>query len=324
MKRFLLAVLGIVVLGVIALGIFVATFKPAQRPALDVKVARTPEQVARGEYLVTSVLGCGDCHSTRDWTKYGGPQIGAHLGGGEIMDKRYGFPGSIQPPNITPDKTQGIGDWTDGEIMRAIREGIDRQGKPLFPFMPYEGYKYLSDGDTEAVVAYLRSIPAAPTATQPKKIDFPVGFFTAMVPQPLKGPVVAPPREKSVQYGEYLSKVAGCYFCHTPVDSKMQALPDMLMAGGQDFHGPWGVVRSGNLTMDPETGIGAMDREAFIDNVHGQLDPANLVTVTPDKNTVMPWITLHGMTREDLGSIYDFLQTIPKRKNQVEKRPAAS
>ena len=70
-----------------------------------------------------------------------------------------GSPGAVYPPNITPDKETGAGNWTDDQLARAIREGIGYDGRALFPFMPYENFRYLSDEDLASVIVYLRSIP---------------------------------------------------------------------------------------------------------------------------------------------------------------------
>jgi hypothetical protein len=62
-------------------------------------------------------------------------------------------------PNITPDVLIGIGGWTDGEVVRAIREGINRDDEAMFPIMPYYLYRKMADTDIRALVAYLRGLP---------------------------------------------------------------------------------------------------------------------------------------------------------------------
>src|SRR4051812_26986981 len=86
--------------------------------------------VTRGEYLVKFLLACGDCHTTPD--SRGQPQMtaSAFLAGGRD------FPvGSMHvfTSNLTPDDTTGLGTWTQDQIVRAIRDGLDNMGKPLFP-----------------------------------------------------------------------------------------------------------------------------------------------------------------------------------------------
>ena len=69
-----------------------------------------------------------------------------------------GPPGIVAPTNITLDKETGIGNWTDGEKIRAIREGISRDGTALFPMMGYERFRYMSDEDVHSLVAYLNTL----------------------------------------------------------------------------------------------------------------------------------------------------------------------
>src|SRR5215207_8741457 len=136
MKTFL-RVLGIALLAVVALAAIGVSYltlrKPAQRPASAVKFEATPERVARGQYLVNHVTICFDCHSERT-TAYGLPfKPGREGVGGFVWDQRIGFPGTLAASNITPDPETGLGQWSDGEIVRALREGVDREGKALFP-----------------------------------------------------------------------------------------------------------------------------------------------------------------------------------------------
>ena len=128
---------------------------PKYRVASAEPIERTEERVDRGKYLVESVLNCYGCHSVRDYTFYSGPTKPETQGqGAECFDDKVGFPGKVCAQNITPDRETGLGDWTDGEVMRAIREGVSRDGRALFPMMPYKTLRQLSDTDTQAVVAY--------------------------------------------------------------------------------------------------------------------------------------------------------------------------
>src|SRR5690606_21212425 len=225
MKKALLIIGGILLLGVTALAVFVVTFQPNKRPAPELTIESTPELVTRGRYLTHHVLGCIECHSKRDWEQFGGPVVGAEAAGAPCFDHRDEMPGKVCASNLTPHES-GLGEWTDGEILRAIREGVDREGNTLFPMMPYTEYHSLADDDAQAVIAYLRSLPPSPSPSDGvTAIDFPVSFFIKMAPHPLSGPVPAPDRSNSLAYGEYLTTVAGCKSCHSPVDDKHQNLP---------------------------------------------------------------------------------------------------
>ncbi|MCA9626749.1 MAG: cytochrome c [Myxococcales bacterium] len=300
--------------------LFVATKSPAARPAPDLEADDSPATVERGKYLFEHQLGCGECHTERDWTRYGGPARGAIAAGTPTCwGEDYGLPGEVCFPNLTPG-AGGLKDWSDGEIARAIREGVDRHGDVLFPIMPYDNYKDLSDEDTKAVIAYLRSLPAVDAERAKTHIDFPVSFFIKFAPKPLSGPVAEPNRNDPIALGKYLTTVAGCRSCHSQVDKEHQPIPGYEFAGGQLFPGPWGKVRSANLTPDPETGLDVSEGE-FVQKFTSHADPAVQRPVNPSENTPMPWLAYSKMQESDLKAIYAFLKTIEPVKNKVEIRP---
>ena len=154
-------ILGIIVGGigaVIVIGLIYFNLAfPKAEPVPNIKVARTQERIARGEYLVTHVAGCIDCHSERDWTTFAGPVIpGTNGKGGEVFDEETaGVPGAVYAKNITPE---GIGTWADGELIRAITTGVSKDGTALFPLMPYQAFNQLSKDDLYSMVAYIRSL----------------------------------------------------------------------------------------------------------------------------------------------------------------------
>ena len=93
--------------------------------------------IERGDYLANHVAGCMDCHSKRDFSKYSGPVVpGTEGGGGFVLDQHFGLPGVLYGKNITPDAETGIGTWTDDEILRAMTQGISKNGDTLFTIMP--------------------------------------------------------------------------------------------------------------------------------------------------------------------------------------------
>ncbi len=198
--------------------------------------AETP--VERGRYLVESIAGCGNCHSLQDAN---GPVPGRELAGGPPM-KEPVF--EVYPSNITPDPETGIGAWTDAEIVRAIREGVDREGRVMGPPMPFWLYRGIADDDVNAMVAYLRTV-------KPVKNKVPDSVYHMPLP-PAWGPpvsgVAAPPRSDKVAYGAYLAGPVGhCVECHTPME-KGQLVTERIGAGTREFNGPWGTSVSRNIT----------------------------------------------------------------------------
>ncbi len=316
MRRILKVLVVLVILILVAAGAalgFLFIRFPKAEPATALEVAGTPEQVARGSYLANHVTVCLDCHSKHDTGRYANPvRPGTQGEGGEVFGHAQGFPGEIHPPNITP---AALADWSDGEVLRAMTSGISRDGRPIFPLMPYPVYAQLSQGDAEALIAYLRTLPARGTKAPPRQLDFPLSLIVRTMPAPA---TLRPdtPQPGSPEYGRYMAVIAGCEFCHTPQD-KGKATPGMEYAGGHDF----GTVRSANITPDELTGIGGWTKEAFLSRFRSYANGTPAVAPGGD-NTVMPWTLFAGMSDEDLGAIYDHLRTVKPVRNAVEKWPA--
>lgn len=260
----------------------------AAQPAADA--------VARGRTLVEGIAGCGNCHTPN------GPQgkvAGKNLAGG-FMEENPAF--RAVAANITPDRETGIGAWTDAEIARAIREGISRDGRVMGPPMPFELYRKLSDADTAAIIAYLRSVPAVRNAVEKSTYRIPL--------PPSYGPPVAnvqaPPRSDLVAYGAYLAGPVGhCTECHTPLT---QAGRDWSQTGkgGQPFHGPWGVSVARNITSSKTSGIG--------DWTDAEIERAIRQGISRDGRQMFPpmgYAYYAKIDAADMAALIAYLRTIP-------------
>jgi len=298
---------------------YVSFFLPKVDPAPDITVDVTPERVARGEYLANHVVVCMDCHSKRDFSLLSGPLVPGTLGqGGEKFSEEFGFPGVFYSKNITP---AALSDWTDGEIYRTITTGVTRDGKALFPVMPYKHYAQMDPEDVKDIIAYLRSIPPIENKVPESKANFPFNFILNTIPSN------APPGKKpdpsdKVAYGRYLAVIAGCAECHTPQDDKGNKIPGMEFAGGWEMSvGGGHVVTTANITPHKETGIGNWTESDFINRFKIYTDSTYTVpTVQPGEfQTIMPWIMYSKMKEEDLAAIYAFLQSLPPKENLVVK-----
>jgi len=320
MKTILSRGLGIVIVAAIIGWFMFETLLPQQRPAPEISVAMTPENIDRGRYMAVNVLQCVDCHSERDWTLYGGPPK-VPVGAGRACMTRdtmaagvnagqETFPGKLCIRNITPDVETGLGAWTDGEIIRAVREGVDHQGEGLFPIMPYFIYRNVADDDMEAVVAYLRSMEPVKSVRPERQIDFPLNLLVKTWPEPFDSPVAAPEPADSIATGEYLATVARCKFCHTAKDPQsMEGIPEREFSGGMPFFLNGRTMYTMNLTPH-ESGLGDWSKEQFIDLFRSRAEP---VPVAATANTLMNWSAFAGMTDEDLGALYDYFMTLPPR-----------
>lgn len=319
MRKILKVLLYLVVLAFIGIGGLLAYVKfalPKVDPAEDLKVEATPERIARGNYLANHVTVCMDCHSTRDWSKFSGPVTPGTLGkGGDRFDQTMGFPGVYYAKNITPS---GISRYTDGELYRVITTGVTKEGRAMFPVMPYPYYGKLDPEDVKSIIAYLRSLPSIQGEVPESSSDFPMNFIINTIPQNAD-PQKIPSRSDKVAYGGYLVNAAGCIECHTQVD-KGQIIEKLKFSGGREFQFPDGsILRTANITPDQETGIGKWTEQDFIKRFKTYVDSAYVPPqVGPGQfNTAMPWTMYAGMKEEDLSAIYAYLRTVPPIENKV-------
>lgn len=268
------------------------------RPPSTETVDRTPERVERGRYLTENVADCLGCHSPRDWTQSFGPIVpGTKGSGGAPMTARDGVPGSAVPGNLTPDLETGLGGATDGELIRAIREGVGHDGRALFPSMPYRRYRVLSDDDVRSIVAYLRTLPAVKREQPPTRINFPVSLFIRGVPKPVDGTIETPSAE--MDRGHYLVTLAGCRDCHSPIDSRGRVVEGKAFTGGRVFEAEGFRCESPPLDGSPNSKLQGLTRDGFIARFR--------TTSPPAANTVMPWPAFRGLGDDDLGAIYSVL-----------------
>ena len=284
-------------------------FGPRMRATTNRTFDRTPERAARGKYLFEAAAGCVDCHSPHDWSQPGAPVSPAHFGiGAPALPSD--LPGKVFAPNLTPDPETGLGRWTDDEIARAIREGVDRDGRALFPFMPYPHYRRMSDEDVASVVVYLRELPPVHNAVPQTEMDFPVKYLMRSDPEPITAPVPPPDTSTPVSRGAYLVEIASCSDCHTP-QHRGTPVPGMDFAGGFILKGNWGTVASANITPDP-TGISYYDENLFRDVMRTGFVHARKL------NIIMPWQTYGGMTDQDLSDMFAYLKTLKPVAHRVD------
>jgi len=307
---------GVTVLVIITLFVLGISFTIGWRPIIgarkraltDRKFEATPQRLARGKYLVDGVMGCFGCHTDQDWSKPGAPPMAGKEGSGHVWaDQDMPW---LVAPNITPDKDTGIGNWSDDTLARAIREGIGQDGRALFPIMPYQSYRQMSDEDLASVIVYLRSVPPVHNQLATTKMPYPLNFFTQSLPEPVTAPVAAPDQSTPVGRGAYLVKMAACADCHTPQENG-QPLAGMDFAGGFIVKEPKGDVASENIT-PAASGIGYYNDATFVQAMRtGKIGARPL-------RASMPWIFFGKMSDDDLKSIFAFLQTVKPVKHQLD------
>lgn len=265
-----------------------------------------PQVLARGAYLVKA-SGCLVCH-----TAIGpqGPDL-ANLGGGGLeMKEKFGV---WRSPNITPDKGTGIGNWTDEQIVAAIREGLRPDGSQLTPMMPYMNYNVLTDDDAKAIVAFLRTLE--PVERQVPKSELRLQPIVA--PKPAnKAPGASP-----VEQGAYMASLMLCNHCHwTPnKDFSAPVGPDKMFSGGLPMELPQlgtGTLFSSNITSDADTGIGKWTEEQIFTAIKTMQRPDGKPIQGPMLFMQSQWSQLDD---KDLKNVAAFIKSLPPVKNKVPK-----
>jgi mono/diheme cytochrome c family protein len=248
-------------------------------PAVALRISPTPEQIQRGEEISNGF--CSGCH-TKTGTLTGGNNIGEDLP----------VPvGAFVSPNLTP--AGRLNRWSDGEIFRAIRNGIDRDGRWLM-IMSYTNAGKLSDDDTKAVIAYLRHLgPAGQQTPNPPDRLNPLGVLmlgAGMLPtgKPVSHDMItAPAKAPTALYGEYILSYQDCRECHGK--DLTGGVPGQLAPLGPDLH----LVKDWKL-------------EEFIATMRNGVDPNG-----HEISKQMPWKPIGRMSNEELAAIYEYLTHLP-------------
>jgi mono/diheme cytochrome c family protein len=257
--------------------------------------------VAKGKYLVEGIGGCGNCHTAR-----GGPMKGVNLAGGNSFGGPKA-PFKSYAPNITPDPETGIGNWSDTQIITAIREGKRPDGSVIGPPMAIDFYKYMSDNDAKAIVAYLRTVKPVKHKTPKSEYRIPLhpGKPVGNVPD-------VSPSDK-IAYGEYQVRIGHCMECHSPMVKGHPDLKNRLGAGGRTFRGPWGESVAANITPHKGTGIGAYT-DAEIKRVITKGIKKDGTKLRPPMCTRC----YDKMTEADLDAMVAYLKSIKPIKNELK------
>lgn len=204
----------------------------------------------RGTYLMEGIVACGNCHTPKNADA---SEVEGMAYAGAFVIEEPGL--KAYAPNITPDPETGIGNWTDEEIVVAIRDGLRPDGSLIGPPMPSPYYAKMSDRDAQAIVAYLRNLEPIVNTVPESEYGFPL-------PPNYGPPVDSVPemsRDDLVAYGDYVANALGhCTECHTPmVEGRHQM--DRIGEGGRIFPNIFGLdltTVSRNITPHPDVGIG--------------------------------------------------------------------
>jgi mono/diheme cytochrome c family protein len=269
----------------------------------------TKQPMSRGEYLVA--LGdCVACH-----TEPGGERFA----GGLPVATPFG---TILSANITPDQDTGIGGWTADQFYRAMHEGIDDEGKHLYPAFPYNYYTKVTREDSDAMFAYLRTLPPVRHEFERNKLSFPFNIRALMTVWNWlyldKGPY-QPDASKSAAWnrGAYLVEGLGhCQACHTP--KTMMGGPKTSKAFQGGVFGTWFAP---DITANQRVGIGGWKDDAlreFLrrgDNVHS--------AATGEMGDVVAFSTSLA-SDDDLNAIVTYLRSLGASPDASVSTPDAA
>jgi mono/diheme cytochrome c family protein len=253
----------------------------------------TPLQL--GEYLIHAG-DCSSCHTSESGV----------FAGGVKLNTPFGY---MLGPNITPDKTTGIGLWSSADFYRALHEGVNREGSDLYPTMPYVAYTKVSRADSDAMYAYLRTVAPVAHAVDVNHLMFPfnqrwtMGVWRALYFT--DGAFVATAAKSAIwNRGAYLVEGLGhCSECHSP-RNVLGAIKSSERFEGADIEG-WYAL---NLSDDMTTGLGTWSIDDIVTYLKSGVLKDKTASIGPMAEVIDN--SLRYMTSADLQAIATYLKSI--------------
>nr|WP_233472624.1 cytochrome c [Cupriavidus respiraculi] len=263
----------------------------------------TTQIINRGEYLARAG-DCIACHTEPN---------GKQFAGGRAMPTPFG---NLYVPNITPDDETGIGQWTADEFYRMMHTGISRDGTLLYPAMPFASYTKVTREDSDAIYAYLMSVPPVKHANRPHELRFPFNNRDLLIGWRAlyfrEGEYQPDPRQ-SAQWnrGAYLVQGLGhCAMCHTAVNMLGGSSESKAFEGGmipnQNWYAP-------SLTSNREAGLGNWEIKDIVDLL--QVGVSHRGTVYGPMAEVV-YNSLQYMSDEDVEAMAVYLKALPPRDSE--------
>ena len=315
-----------IVLAVLMAGTAAALWAVNVRNEVDVtapvaNVVATQEIIDRGAYLARAG-NCMTCHTARGATPYAG---------GRAIDTPFG---AVYTSNLTPDNSTGLGTWNAAHFYRAMHNGRSKDGRLLNPVFPYTNYTLVTRADSDALFAFLRSLPAANSPAKPSGLRFPynlqasLAVWRALYFTPGKsGPdtAAAPGKiAKTAEWhrGAYLVNGMGhCSACHTPRDALGGEVASKNLAGGlipvQNWYAP-------SLVSPHEAGTAAWTIQETVRLL--KTGVAREASIGGPMTEVVQGGTQH-LTDQDLSAMAVYLNSLPQdtrpQKTDAARPPTA-
>jgi mono/diheme cytochrome c family protein len=253
--------------------------------------------IAKGQYLATAG-DCVACHTAPG---------GKPFAGGAALATPFG---KIYPPNITPDKKTGIGDWSDDDFYRAIHEGVAKDGSYLYPAFPFPWYTKITRDDAVAIRAYLSSLTPVDAPDKPLGFSFPFNIRQSLLAWRLaffRAGNFQPDSTKSPQWnrGAYLVEGLGhCGECHNRENLMGASDWSGRLQGGQ-INGWYAPA----LTSDGRQGVGSWSEADIVTYLKTGAAPGKGVVVGPMKQTIQD--SLSHLTDDDLHAMAVYIKSVP-------------
>ena len=275
------------------------------------EVALSPansELIARGAYLARAG-NCMACHTTRGGEPYAG---------GRAIETPFG---AVYTSNLTPDDQSGIGSWSPAHFWRAMHNGRSKDGRLLYPAFPYTSYTQVTREDSDALFAYLRSLPAVFNPNRVHALQFPFDsqaalaiwralYFKPGVYQPQAG------RNAEWNRGAYLVQGLGhCSACHSARNALGATTAGPDLAGGlipvQNWYAP-------SLASPHEAGVADWDQQDIVSLLKNGVSK-NATVAGPMAGVVLG--STQYLTPDDLAAMAQYLKQLPP-STTVKPHPA--
>ncbi len=265
-------------------------------------------QIARGEYLARAG-DCIACHTVPSQQMFGG---------GRPMETPFG---TLYTPNISSDKTDGIGAWTADEFFRMLHEGKSRDGTLLYPAMPFASYTKVSRADSDAIYAYLMSTQPVHRPNRAHTLRFPYNQRSLLIGWRalfFRAGEYTPDPKQSVEWnrGAYLVEGLGhCTMCHTEINALGGNSASKEFQGGliplQNWYAP-------SLTSNKEAGLGDWSIDDIVDLLHAGVSNRGAV-YGPMAEVV--YDSFQYLSEDDVRAVAVYLKSLPGHSNEVDKSP---
>ena len=254
--------------------------------------------IARGAYLARAG-NCMACHTTRGGEAYAG---------GRAIETPFG---AVYTSNLTPDEQSGIGSWSPAHFWRAMHNGRSKDGRLLYPAFPYTSYTQVTREDSDALFAYLRSLPAVFNPNRAHALQFPFNSQAALAVWRalyFKPGVYQPEAERNAEWnrGAYLVQGLGhCSACHAARNALGATTAGAGLAGGlipvQNWYAP-------SLASPHEAGVADWDMQEIVGLLKNGVSK-NASVAGPMAGVVLG--STQYLTPDDLGAMAQYLKQLP-------------